>query len=81
MKTFYVIIGPDSDSDDKQFWDVNQFDWTPEWEEATRYDGQVFFMPYPPGAVGIEEFDEDHRPIGWTGIEDPPPYGVSPFAL
>ncbi len=73
MRTFYAIIGPDSESNDQQYWDVNQFDWTSEFEQATHYnDGGVFFIPLPPGAQGIMEFTEENEPVRWFEAGDPP---------
>ncbi len=80
MRTFYVIIGPDSDSEDQQYWNNRLWEWTSEFDEATRYDGQVFFMPLPPGAEGIMEFTEENEPIKFYALDTPPPIGLSPFS-
>jgi len=79
-RNFYVIIGPDDDGQNQQYWDALEWEWTAEFGAATRYDGHVFWMPLPPMAEGIMEFSENNCPIGW---HDPsyPPIGEVVFTL
>jgi hypothetical protein len=80
MKSFYIIIGPDDGGCNAQYWDCTEWEWTPEFGKATRYDSHVFFMPLPPGAECIQEFTEDLKPIA-EYQPGTPPTGVSLFAL
>jgi hypothetical protein len=79
---FYVIIGPDTDSGEQQYWGCHLWEWTPEFDQASHYhNGYVFFMPLPPGAQGVMEFTEENEPIRWYEPDSTPPYWVSPFAV
>lgn len=81
-RTFYVIIGPDDEGLNQQYWDVGEWEWTADFEQATRFfTSNVFFMPPPPGASCIIEFTEENKPVRQLDFDSPPPYGVSPFAL
>jgi hypothetical protein len=72
-KEFYTIIGPNDEAGNQQYWDVSEWEWTTEFERATRYrTGHVFFQPPPPCSKGIMEFSEENKPIRWFEPGDPP---------
>jgi len=77
-KEFYAIIGPDDEAGNQQYWDVSEWEWTPDFGRATRYHtGHVFFQPPPPGGVCIIKFSEEGRPLGQYDFGTPPSEGVS----
>lgn len=70
--SYFIIIGPDADNDEQQYWDVKSQEWTLEYGMATRYDKDILCHPLSLKSIGIMEMISNYKPINFYTISSLP---------
>ena len=64
IKKYNVIVGPDNESGEQQYWNIELCNWVTDLDHATQFDRRIYNAPLPTGAEGIMKF-EGYKPLTW----------------
>jgi hypothetical protein len=62
-KTNFFIVGPDTAEGESQFWSIDLWGWTDDYDQASSFGKEILAMPLPRGTQGIMEYSVDHEPV------------------
>jgi len=72
-KTHYIIVSTDEDCN-PLYWDVAEWEWTPERGRATRFDKRILSAPLPEGAGAVLERDEELNTVSFHPVANLPEF-------